>query len=539
MGKAARRNDPCPCGSGKKYKKCCLRQEKEARAEKASSQRNRMPTPEEVDRVGDRAVEAMGVIDSICEEVAYELWRKGSDPYHWLADVVELEKSVWGDGGDLAQVLTCFSSSPTNPAKRRLVEEVRSRLTGMPKGIYEALTTRPLQFWCPHEDDFGYWVHPLYGPDESTKIRVDLILEPTSRDGQSDGLLGHILRLDGLYVLVALYSVPLDVRNDLCERARHHQSEDQQSFEAGMAAFAFDVLVESRREELKRRQTRRRRAVSSNAIVVREFYNEFGRAGRDVLVQLARLAVGEGVDAVEAYGQDIYDRVMGRFSFQGNEDVVPAQALIETLVPIEELRACLEGLGRLPVALLLIPRETLAEHGLSPRDPIAGALRKAAHTRLGPELEERWEKLQLEHAWLSVATFEADDHLKAKFRNTGFFYDWNQFVQGEFWDTRLVDLPIDNGSRARFLRRVGEFLEQPPEELTLRDLPEDDMSIADFPGIGGVTFGAWRSAILTWFTQWRWRRAGIVPESFTPRPQTEEARRSLTEGIDDLAELFQ
>ena len=24
----AKRNDPCPCGSGKKYKKCCLRQDR-------------------------------------------------------------------------------------------------------------------------------------------------------------------------------------------------------------------------------------------------------------------------------------------------------------------------------------------------------------------------------------------------------------------------------------------------------------------------------------------------------------------------------
>ena len=26
----ARRNDPCPCGSGKKYKKCCMQQEASA-----------------------------------------------------------------------------------------------------------------------------------------------------------------------------------------------------------------------------------------------------------------------------------------------------------------------------------------------------------------------------------------------------------------------------------------------------------------------------------------------------------------------------
>jgi preprotein translocase subunit SecA len=31
-GKKVGRNDPCPCGSGKKYKKCCLLKETQARA---------------------------------------------------------------------------------------------------------------------------------------------------------------------------------------------------------------------------------------------------------------------------------------------------------------------------------------------------------------------------------------------------------------------------------------------------------------------------------------------------------------------------
>ena len=31
-GKKVGRNDPCPCGSGKKYKKCCLPKEEEVRA---------------------------------------------------------------------------------------------------------------------------------------------------------------------------------------------------------------------------------------------------------------------------------------------------------------------------------------------------------------------------------------------------------------------------------------------------------------------------------------------------------------------------
>jgi preprotein translocase subunit SecA len=32
-GKKVGRNDPCPCGSGKKYKRCCLPKEEETRAE--------------------------------------------------------------------------------------------------------------------------------------------------------------------------------------------------------------------------------------------------------------------------------------------------------------------------------------------------------------------------------------------------------------------------------------------------------------------------------------------------------------------------
>src|SRR3954452_16556099 len=35
------RNDPCPCGSGKKYKKCCLVKDQEA----SSSQTNVIPPP--------------------------------------------------------------------------------------------------------------------------------------------------------------------------------------------------------------------------------------------------------------------------------------------------------------------------------------------------------------------------------------------------------------------------------------------------------------------------------------------------------------
>ena len=41
------RNDPCPCGSGKKYKKCCLRKDEEARARAARTREDPYLDPEE------------------------------------------------------------------------------------------------------------------------------------------------------------------------------------------------------------------------------------------------------------------------------------------------------------------------------------------------------------------------------------------------------------------------------------------------------------------------------------------------------------
>lgn len=39
------RNDPCPCGSGKKYKKCCLSKDKEQKKESMQSTKRLSVTP--------------------------------------------------------------------------------------------------------------------------------------------------------------------------------------------------------------------------------------------------------------------------------------------------------------------------------------------------------------------------------------------------------------------------------------------------------------------------------------------------------------
>lgn len=40
----AGRNDPCPCGSGKKYKKCCLAKDQEKQRQQVEVERVQMAT---------------------------------------------------------------------------------------------------------------------------------------------------------------------------------------------------------------------------------------------------------------------------------------------------------------------------------------------------------------------------------------------------------------------------------------------------------------------------------------------------------------
>jgi tetratricopeptide (TPR) repeat protein len=57
MAKAGR-NDPCPCGSGKKYKKCCLPKEETAALEVRAKAQAERGARAAADRLGDRQIGA-------------------------------------------------------------------------------------------------------------------------------------------------------------------------------------------------------------------------------------------------------------------------------------------------------------------------------------------------------------------------------------------------------------------------------------------------------------------------------------------------
>jgi uncharacterized protein YecA (UPF0149 family) len=90
---AVGRNDPCPCGSGKKYKKCCLGKEALARHTAAAEERwkqlpsaERARIAEEVQRLDDLSNGALDAIQARRYEDADRLCEKLIRDYPELID---------------------------------------------------------------------------------------------------------------------------------------------------------------------------------------------------------------------------------------------------------------------------------------------------------------------------------------------------------------------------------------------------------------------------------------------------------------------
>lgn len=78
MTKKLGRNEPCPCGSGKKYKKCCLKNKKPATVERAS----KISTWDYVTRwVTTHKGKVVTIVRQMAVEIDRETGEKFPEPY--------------------------------------------------------------------------------------------------------------------------------------------------------------------------------------------------------------------------------------------------------------------------------------------------------------------------------------------------------------------------------------------------------------------------------------------------------------------------
>jgi len=104
------RNAPCPCGSGKKYKKCCLAQDEKTAAE---ARRRRQETqesmdsmcPDCLDKLNRLSNEANDLIREARWDEAYEACQRLTDSFPDSIDADERFSDYYKQRGDFQQAL--------------------------------------------------------------------------------------------------------------------------------------------------------------------------------------------------------------------------------------------------------------------------------------------------------------------------------------------------------------------------------------------------------------------------------------------------
>lgn len=204
------RNDPCPCGSGKKYKACCLAKQETVQTADYMWQKMRMTEGELIERLLDYAGESYGA------DVLFEAW---NDFTCWTDDEIdesELERDP--DFGSIFVPWFLFNWIPDNtdlapdddflpeePIAITYLKEHPQRLDAFQKQFIEAACSRP----------YSFFVITDVVPGQSLTLKdiflsqEYLVKERTASEAKNKGgvLFTRVLSMDGTSIMLGCASV--------------------------------------------------------------------------------------------------------------------------------------------------------------------------------------------------------------------------------------------------------------------------------------------------------------------------------------------
>jgi len=212
----AQRNDPCPCGSGKKFKKCCMLEERSLSAVRAD---NREVVQEAVTWITQQHGDALV---SWMEEV----WFEGCDD-EMRKGIVTADASIKHiHDTNLLEYLIAEGALPgageagvdteSQPALE-LILEATTHLTETQRDYLQQLATNPLCLYkvteCQPGESFSLQRYPAVGSDESVRIE-DKWISRMLDDGDVVGL--RLMHTGGLWETSgAVYHIPEEYVADL------------------------------------------------------------------------------------------------------------------------------------------------------------------------------------------------------------------------------------------------------------------------------------------------------------------------------------
>lgn len=563
------RNDPCPCGSGTKYKRCCLGKER--------TEPVRPPPPTGKDRAAlslalrELIVAMHATIDSV----------DGRKDLFTCFEALELDTEiVWSRPSGAIHLYAAFGSSPIGRGAARFRANVRRCLTTPDAtALLDSLLREPPRAYTLSLDRFGQCatVTPCFGPERES-IRVgDVLVFSAKLPSDRVDVVGWVLRLRSYVGFLAVGVLGPKALRRLEERCASLPQADCRAFWDAAAPHLLRAVADPRDEH---------RAQPKPTPTVRETANELQRA------QFAGHVVNR---ALEAWSQSVVEPievvlpsgvrrrlVNARLTAAAAQTEAERRALVEVvhalcavahadiarypywsryakdpaLSPetcaarvLETVRLAHDGSvlgideeeeGLQPARLLLLPDDHALWRTVHDAAPIKGALAWAAAAgSLGADVRTAADRRLFELRWAAL------------YRQTANRSSW--VMEGEYQallsafrthfdprvlDARLTELELDAGTLRRLLATLAKIAAAPDGGCRVRELPE---MLYEFRLAGGFGDTSARNLIDSLYSHvrtWRERLAGVARVTAPPAAKT-AAHDDLRQGLDELASLFE
>ncbi len=220
----AQRNDPCPCGSGKKYKKCCMLEERSLSVVRAA---NREVVQEAVDWITKKHGDALvSWMERVWFEGCDEQTRMGvataEASIKHVHDTNLLEYLIAEgtfQGNDETGEDADIESKSGDDAQPilQLILDAATHLTDTQRDYLQQLGTNPLRLYrvtdCKPGESFSLQRHPAAGSDEPVRIE-DRWISRMLDDGDIVGL--RLMQTGGVWETSgAVYHIPDEYVADL------------------------------------------------------------------------------------------------------------------------------------------------------------------------------------------------------------------------------------------------------------------------------------------------------------------------------------
>lgn len=569
------RNEPCPCGSGKKYKRCCAdRDAEEARAARAAGEGPPWARPD--DRLpggrppggrppGGRLPGDHGDEVDI-PELFREIERAGDalliDSDRAAEAFLDALTAVGRESFDLdaphgRDIQLCITLAPRcfgAPADL-WVGLLAPRLSVAARALLAVVHATPPRLWrrYPKQDPFHVTPVTRFRPREvAATLSIAAAPDRAARCffGWSFDFGGHTVLFNfiGVHDPDMLAEV-LDIVEEY-EREGHLDEEsrwalaleliDTITLEDGGLDDPFDEGedFEAPYEQAWRERVARDAHVAALNHAVRALLGSrpairaTARATASRLVELADGAVSGGLASV-----DWATRL-------GVEVELSVEMVLETLGLDPSGHAPgldREALSRHPLALLAVDPEGAGLPAVDPRMPIGAAAAVAQGKQrkaLDKALTDYEREVRFAHLIARLfARVEGRGALAWRYTvlQVGGF---SELLGGALNEQPLSRLGLPKGASSRLASalRAGGASDGEP---TLGDLPSGGPGLANLRGVGEKTQAALTDALEELFGAWRWQRAGVDRASFVAaRPAEDAARNTLSAGLDQLDALF-